>query len=358
MGPLRLAALVGLASSGCAESEPPPAGSVSSSEDLGPLETNAVIGGRDGGYSGMAFGRSVWLYGDTILVEPDADGSGWHNNSFSWTDDLEPSDGLSGFDEYTDASGAPLYLLSLTPDEVAFNEAHAATDEAKLILWPAGLVEDPERDRVLVFYSKVLARPGAFNFDAVGTSIAVWSDLAQTPARDPRYGGDEPTLLFTDGRPFLAEGAVSHDGFLFAYDCSGLSKGCVIGRAPLADAVEQDSWRYWDGSNWSADWDRASSVMRAHDIVSVHYSDYLESFVAFYSVPLSNRVEYRTAPEPQGPWSGAGAAFSALTPTDGEVSYSAVAHAELSRDNVEYVSYHRGTAPFRSEIRLVRVEFE
>ncbi len=39
----------------------------------------------------------------------------------------------------------------------------------------------------------------------------------------------------------------------------------------------------------------------------------------------------------------------------GDHAYSdpELAHPELAHDDWEYVSYHRGTAPFRSEIRLV-----
>ncbi|MCP4536473.1 MAG: hypothetical protein GY832_04945, partial [Chloroflexi bacterium] len=38
--------------------------------ELGVLETSAWIRGRDGGYSGVFEGRSVWLYGDTTLHQP------------------------------------------------------------------------------------------------------------------------------------------------------------------------------------------------------------------------------------------------------------------------------------------------
>ena len=89
----------------------------------------------------------------------------------------------------------------------------------------------------------------------------------------------------------------------------------------------------------------------------MHYSPYLESYVAFYSQPRSNEVMFRTAPAPEGPWSRAERAFRALSPSDGAVSYSALAHAEYADGAVEYVSYHRGTAPFASQIRLVRVRF-
>jgi hypothetical protein len=48
-----------------------------------PAELRVVSAmGRDGATSGLAFGRSVWVYGDTVLEAPDERGEQWHTNSF------------------------------------------------------------------------------------------------------------------------------------------------------------------------------------------------------------------------------------------------------------------------------------
>ena len=336
----------------------PPAARVIESVDLGPLETSDTIRGRDGGYSGHVFGRSVWLYGDTILSVPDEDGETWHNSSMSFTEDFDARDGLSGFAERNDTVGAPRLFLERTLDEERFNTEHATTDQGKWVLWPGAVVSDPDRNRALVFYLKVLAYPGAFNFEVVGTSIAVWTSLDDVPERRILSAGSRyPTLLFSGDEPQIAAGGVVVSGLLHAYACTGTSKDCVLARAPLSQALERSAWRFWNGAGWTEDWRDACGVMNAHDIVTVHRSPFLERFVAFYSEPLSNDVNYRTAPAPEGPWSDEALAFRALAPTDGIASYSAVGHAELAHDDAEYVTYHRGLAPFESEIRLVRVHF-
>ena len=46
------------------------AASVVNATDLGPIPTNPDILGRDGGYSALFMGQSVWLYGDTFLASP------------------------------------------------------------------------------------------------------------------------------------------------------------------------------------------------------------------------------------------------------------------------------------------------
>src|SRR5690242_20205784 len=81
------------------------------------LSQSAIITGRDGGQSGLLFGRSVWAFGDTVHASNDAEGTNWHHNSFSFTTDLDASNGIKNFSEPTDAVGAPLYLIAPTADE-------------------------------------------------------------------------------------------------------------------------------------------------------------------------------------------------------------------------------------------------
>ena len=342
----------------CDDDGGPPAVRVESVRDMGPLETSAAIRGRDGGYSAAVFGRSVWLYGDTILATPDASGGTWHNSSMSFTGDFDAADGVTGFRELRDSVGAPRLFLQPTDAEAVFNAEHATTDQARWVLWPGAVVDDPARNRALVFYVKVLAYPGPFNFQGVGASLAVWTDLTRSPERPTVMPGrPDPRLLFGPGEPALGEGAVVVDDLLYAFDCRGADKACIVARVPLADALDRSAWRFFDGDDWTSAWQQAAEVLRGHDIMSVHYNADFDTFIAVYSEPVSNRVLYRTAPAPEGPWSRATLAFSALAPTDGDgtVSYSAVAHAELAKDGVEFVTYHRGLAPFASEIRMVEM---
>lgn len=53
---------------------PPPSATVTAATDLGAVQTNSDIVGRDGAYSGVFQGYSVWLYGDTFLANPDVQG--------------------------------------------------------------------------------------------------------------------------------------------------------------------------------------------------------------------------------------------------------------------------------------------
>src|SRR2546423_11991190 len=95
-----------------------------SAVEVAVLPQAPTISGRDGGPSGVCWGHSVWSFGDTVLYAPDENGTNWHHNSFSITDDLDGADGIGGFQERTDSVGAPRYFVAPTADEAAFNADH------------------------------------------------------------------------------------------------------------------------------------------------------------------------------------------------------------------------------------------
>ncbi len=342
---------------------------VVASRDLGPIEVNDVIRGRDGGYSVHAWGRSIWGYGDSILTLEGEDGSAWRNNTMSHTADLDLADGLSGFTETVDSLGAPVEFLPQTAEERAFNDAHSMSNPecadpcgARKMLWPAAMVEDAERDRVLVFYSKYYGEPGEWSFSAIGASIAVWDDLDGSPQRpEVRPERDESTLLFPvgEGWPSFGSAALIDDGRLYAFGCDGeLFKRCKLARVDPAEALDLGAWRFYDGDGWSSEVSDAKSVFEAHTMLSVHYNDYLGRYLAVYNAPLDDDLYIRTAPALEGPWSSQELAVTTMPGVGDGVNYGGMAHPEYAREGgrFELLSYHRATGDWASEIRLVELE--
>src|SRR5512147_1505845 len=92
----------------------PPPPEALATRDLGPIETSAIISGRDGAYSTRVDGVTVWVYGDTVLTSPGADGGSWRHNSLSWSHDLWAADGVTCFKDWADAIGAPIQFIPLT----------------------------------------------------------------------------------------------------------------------------------------------------------------------------------------------------------------------------------------------------
>lgn len=362
-----LACLV--AGPGC---EAPAETAVVSAEEVFVLEQSERIQGRDGGGSGIAWGWSVWAYGDTVLDIPDEEGETWHHNSFSMTQDLDASDGITGFEEPLDSAGAPRYFVAPTPDEAAFNEAHRGdpcAEEpcgARWAAWPGEPVYDAARDRALVFYGLIYGEPGDFNFRGVGQSIAIWNGLDEQPERpEVSPGAEHPTLLFGEGEPEYGLGATILDDALHCFACGGdggFERPCTLARVGLDDVLDRTAWEFWDGSRWSADLARAEPLFDGAPIMTVSFNEHLDRWVAVYSDLISNDVVLRTSPALTGPWSDELLLFTADRGTSEGWTYDANAHPEYEEDGgrVLYVSYSRPTGEgwFGSELAVVRVELE
>jgi hypothetical protein len=376
---LTLLALAGLSACGAQDSQgsasPPLENSLSvRATDLGPLTTNPDILGRDGAYSAQFEGYSVWLYGDTFMANPDASGRTFVSDTWSFTSDLTASDGITGFQERLDAVGSPTMILQETPDEQAFNAAHSGNPcqeqpcGARWALWPSSIVVDPVLNRGLIFYMVVSALPGDFNFQGVGNSVATWQSFADRPQRpvlNPALVADHPDLMFNQNEPDFGAAAFISAGTLYVYGCSvpnnGWDKGCRVAKVNPATVQDRSTWTFYaGGSMWSSSINDAISVFNGNDILSVSWNNYLQRYIAVYSVPFSQNVVIRTSPAPQGPWSAELLAFTAMQPQQGN-TYDAHEHSEYDVNGGQtiYVSYSRGLpASFASEVRLVSLQLQ
>jgi uncharacterized protein DUF4185 len=364
--------LLGL--SGCGlypspSSGPPPALSIAMAQDLGVIPTNPDILGRDGGYSALFQGYSMWLYGDTFIAKPNVEDQTLLSDSWSFTTDLNAQAGITGFQEQLDSAGAPAMILPLTPAEQAFNQAHninncqAQPCGARWALWPSSIVVNPANNSALIFYMVVSAQPGNFNFQGIGTSVATWQNFQEQPQRptlNPPIVADHPDLIFTQNEPGFGSASFISNGTLYAYGCD-YNSGCQLGKVVPSSAQDRGAWSFYAGNgNWSAQIGDAISVFNDASILSISWNTFLQRYLAVYSPPFSQNVVMRTSMNPEGPWSSEIVAFVAMQPTSGNV-YDALAHVEYDSNGGQtiYVSYSRSTpAPFSSEVRLVAVEFK
>lgn len=336
-----------------------------SASELSVLPQSAKIQGRDGGQSGIVWGHSVWTFGDTVLNQNDQEGSNWHHNSFSITEDRTASDGISGFSERLDTAGAPSYFIAPTADEAAFNSDHRGNPckvtpcGARWAVWPGSPVWDAPRNRALIFYGLIYAEPGDFNFHGEGQAVAVWNDYAALPQRPViTPGAAHPQLLFQKGEPPWGTAALIDHGQLYAFGCdsdsNGLSPPCYLARVDPAQVLDRSAWRFWDGSSFTAE--GKTAVFTGAPSMRVAYSAHLGLWAAIYCEPLSNRVVIRTASELSGPWSSAQLLFEAQKDPAG--AYDANWHPEFDDGNTLYVTFSRSNHVgwFGSEFALVKVD--
>ncbi len=342
---------------------------IESATELGPLDFMEAVTARDGGFSVGWRGRSVWAFGDTILSVAGEDGTSWRSSTSCSTADLDAADGISGMEDPVDSLGAPREFLPFTDAEESFNVAHRGEDcpagddcGARYALWPGPIVVMPD-DSAIVLYTKLMARPGAFNFSVLGCGIATWPDPDQPVARPAGGTAEDPTMLTGAQEPCMTAAGIVHDGYLYAYAVldAWMSHPCIVGRAPVADIMDRDAWRFFaGGDDWVADWKDAKTVLEGSTMMSIHYNAHLGRFVAIHNAIVSGDVQINVADNPWGPWSTPTVMFTGLDPTlEDSWDYSGLGHSEFAQDGgkIEYVTYYR-PGDWTGETRLVKVDFE
>lgn len=318
---------------GCHGAPPADLRVVSAREEL-VVPRHPAIQGRDGGGSRLAFGRSVWVYGDTVLEQPDERGEQWHTNSFALAD-VTTWKTRSG--EPVDAAGAPRYFVPRTAEETAWDDAHAPERcasppcHSRWALWPSPPIVDEPAGLAYILY-------GLYNdHHPSGIGIAVWRGINQTPERQ-RVG--DSWLLFPSPEPEYANAPIIHDGHLYAFGCTGsFERPCALGRAAVEHPAERSAWRFYDGSSWVADYRHAATLFAGQPIMSLSWNAYLQRFLIVYAPPFGHAVQARTAARLEGPWSEEISLFE----VPGESTYDANLHPELEEDGgrIQYITYSR-----------------
>jgi hypothetical protein len=354
------ATAVSLAFAGAAAAQsPPPIPPLASVQEWGVVKQTPLVHCRDGTYSALVEGRSVWTFGDTCLKKGGVAGDTFIDNSLADATDLDASDGIFLNGNYQDSEHVPRRFIPYTPWELSVNAKRAPDDIA---LWPGQLVPDPARHRELIFFGAVF-RGSKIGFHPIGGGIAVADPTFTTvtrPPQNPDPNAKEPSYMWRPNEIEYNAGAVLDGDMLYCYggEAVGLTTRVHVARVPLADALDKAQWRYWDGTTWNTDPAASATVYHggaAGD--TIFFDAYLGLYVSVYQHYLDNDIEYRVARHPEGPWSDEALMFTARQGTD--PSYAARVHPEFSENGgqVIYVTYVMTTGLLQQHLETIRTTF-
>ncbi len=355
-----LAATTLLAAAAAAAAElPPPIPPVQTVVEMGLVKQNRYVQCRDGTYSARVGNRAVWTFNDTCLTNGGVQGDTFIDNTLAWNANFDASHGIKLAKDLADAQGVPVRFVPLTAWELAQNATHAPNEIA---IWPGQLVDDPARQRELIFYGAVYRGPN-IGFNGIGSGIAVATPDFKTVTR-PRESLDpnapEPNYMWNRYEQSYTGGYVLVDDMLYCYGGhgKGLKTQVHVARVPLADVLDKTKWTYWNGTTWSTDTKDTAVVYdggAAGD--TIFWSAYLGAFVTVYMPFATNDVYFRVANHPEGPWSEPSKIFTAQQGTD--TSYAARVHTEYAENGgqVQYLTYVKNTGFLSQELPLVKVTF-
>jgi hypothetical protein len=365
--------LAALLLAGAAHAAGPPIPRLISTTALGTVTQNPQIYGRDGTYSTLIGGRSYWTFGDTSLHSANASGKNFIDNTLSWTESLDGSQGITLDHDQTDASGLPARFIPFTADEANYNATHdpahctARPCGANLALWPGPIAYDPASNQVIVSFGEIQRVTGQSGWTTVGGGLATGTinpdgSLALTrPVQNPT--GPYPTLMWTGTETEYDDVAFISNGFYYAYGDhrTGLTHHFRLARVPLAQLLTKSAWQYYAGhETWSSDPAAAISVFNGGAAGnSVFYNAFLGEWMAIYTAPLSNSMYYRVALRPEGPWSAETFLLQGLNGWQNNVDYAGRAHPEFSPDGGQTipVAYAHTTGFLQQDLPLTLAVF-
>jgi len=237
------------------------------------MPKGSAVSGRDDGLSVKIGTNCCFLFGDTILTQPNSVGDTWVVNTMYHTTDTNARDGLGGGFNFKVNGSPPLQFVPYTAAEQAYKDAHKSTDGYLPGIWPNGQYYSPFDGKQYVTFTKVIERPSA-------TWIEIGSGLAICPA-DPvnntatrvqsRPGNAEDYLLWDSSERDWGHMCAVKDDYVYFYHVEGQNFGALrVARASLQDGPDADTtldflqktnWQYWNGSGWTTNNPASASVL-------------------------------------------------------------------------------------------------
>ena len=340
--------------------------------------TSGWTGGDVAGSIDLGDGRTLWLFGDSWIGDVSAGrhapGSRLVNNSLAVH--VHPHDkpeaapepgGLNFCWGRPDSPGRATAWIVPDRKKTSSDAANAQNDW----YWPTGggiVVPGPDNTRRLILFLYRVRkgdRPGtAMNFQVVGTTMAVVDNAADTvekwrtrqmdvavngPDGGPRNDRSKDVIQWGMAACTRTGAKAGRNDYVYVFGVrSGapLNRRLVVARVS-ADHVERfDAWECYAGDErWShqpADAKAIADGMVSEFSVERFQNNGRWEFLLVQSEPLFGaRILARTAPRPEGPWSGPVAVHSVseIENKPSLFTYAAKGHVHLSRRGEVLVTY-------------------
>lgn len=291
--------------------------------------------GADAVYSvPLSADRILWLFGDTLVTAPDAEG---RKGAVMVRNSLA----------IQALPGDPEFFWRTVEDKPADAFDSGVPGEW---LWPlSGLRVGP---LLRLFMIRLKAQgDGVFGFAETANLVVTVSNPDDPPAawRIERREFRFPGCTF-------GAASVLEDGLAYVYVLREKTRELLVARSRPEHLGEPERWEFRSREGWG-DFDRAEALFRgAATEMSVHRQG--DRFLAVCSAPLlSPDIQVRTAPRPEGPWSEPRVVYRCPDAAwkKGYFCYAAKAHPELSAADELVITYACNSRDFWDLFRDLRL---
>ncbi len=173
------------------------------------------------------------------------------------------------------------------------------------ILAPDGLY-------IFLIQIHVTDKDQAFGFHSAGTAVARIDNPQDPPDKWRTTLRKIPFGTFVPGgETFFGSAALIWENHMYIYGITEETgegyhrKYMITARVPADDPLDYEKWRFYDGNDWSKDFQNAKRL--ADDFANeytVSYNEFLKQFIVVYTrAGNSPDICLRMSPAPWGPWS-------------------------------------------------------
>ncbi|NUR89117.1 MAG: DUF4185 domain-containing protein [Nonomuraea sp.] len=236
-------------------------------------------------------GQILAAFGDTFgsgWAPPGGNGQDWRSQVLLRSSDRDLSDGLTFDSAATDAPG---HAKQLIPSQ--------KVDGDEITVIPTAGVSVGGRQYLAFMSVRHWGAPGQWDTNYAGIAYSDDNGENWTTTGGPRW--DNPT----GDDHFQMAAMARRDGFVYLYGTpNGRNGAAYVARVPETKVLDKAAYRYWDGRSWQPGPDtRAAALVDAPTAeLSVQYNAYTGRWLMTYL--QGSDIVLRSAPAPQGPWSG------------------------------------------------------
>lgn len=219
-----------------------------------------------------------------------------------------------------------------------------------------------------------------WSFTQVGNALIVIPENSRPPFRDHKQI-ETPFLIKGENESENASlgagvfdntkeaGAPNPDGHIYVYGKKGRDQGVIVARVLPVNFEKFDTWRFWNGEEWSPSMEEAVVVAtRVSNELSVSPLDDGRYALVFQVGGMGRKVGLCLGETPHGPF---GPIIDLFEATEGErknyYTYNAKAHPSLSKSGELIISYNVNAFDYWKEInenpylyrpRFIRVKID
>lgn len=313
---------------------------------------------------------TMLIFSDTMIGEITGDslipGASMVNNSVAYLQGCNPGNDHISFHWAKNESGNPVST---------FVPATPSAEKGDYYWLGDGFVNTEKEGTTYIFAYRMrnLDDQKEWSFKEMGLNLIAIPSGSKMPFREQRQL--ETPFHFEDGSLGAGifvntkkSGAPNPDGFVYVYGVRGKEKNLFAARVLPKDFEDFGQWRFWDGTTWNTDMNKAAFVCSGvSNELSVSVLPDGRYALIFQLNGMSSFVGLRLGKTPFGPFGPVIKIWECKEPQKKNIfTYNAKAHPSLSPPGELLISYNVNAFNFLNEInadpnlyrpRFIRIKF-